>query len=187
MRTFLVMAVMAIAGSFTASAQEFSADTSLADDARVVRSVNLEDLKALAVAEGHTITEIGGNGDVSLRATTPDGLIFHLIGTACASEYSDDCLGFMVQVRYDDDDEVTAEKINQANLAYAAVSSWWDKEGETVGVTRYLILDGGQSMENLKVNLQNALALGPLVADVVWPDESDDAYDWLYDDDEDSE
>tara|TARA_R110002051_G_scaffold2408_4_gene12600 strand:+ start:2487 stop:3044 length:558 start_codon:yes stop_codon:yes gene_type:complete len=185
MRTFLAVAALAVAASFTASAEDFSADTSLADDARVVRSVNLEDLKALAVAEGHTITEVGGDGDVSLRATTPDGLIFHLIGTACASEYSEDCLGMMIQVRYDDDEQVTAEKINQANLTFAAVSTWWDKEGETVGTTRYLILDGGQSMENLKVNLQNALALGPLVADVVWP--TDDDYDWLYDDEEDSE
>ncbi len=170
MRTFLATAALAAAVTLTASAEEdFSADTSLADDARVVRSVDLEDLKAIAVAEGHTITEVGGEGDVSVRATNPDGLIFHLIGTACGSEYSDDCLGMMVQVRYDDDDLVTAEKINDANLSYAAVSTWWDEEGETVGVTRYLILDGGQSMENLKINLQNALALGPLVADVVWP------------------
>ena len=181
MRTFLATAALAAAVSMTASAEDFSADTSLANDDRLVRSVNLEDLKAIAVSEGHTITEVGGEGDVSLRATTEDGLIFHLIGTACGSEYSDDCLGMMVQVRYDDDDQVTEEAINNANLSYAAVSTWWDKEGDTVGVTRYLILDGGQRMENLRINLENALALGPLVADVIWP--SDD-YDWLYDEDE---
>ena len=185
MRTFLATAALAAAIGFSASAEDFSADTSLANNDRVVRSVNLEDLKAIAVAEGHTITETGGEGDVSVRATTPDGLIFHLIGTACGSEYSDDCLGLMVQVRYDDDDEVTAEKINNANLSYAAVSTWWDQEGDTVGVTRYVILDGGQRMENLKINLQNALALGPLVADVIWPSDDDDYYDWLFDDEDD--
>ena len=94
------------------------------------------------MSEGHTITEVGGEGDVSVRATSADGLIFHLIGTACNSEYSEDCLGLMVQVRYDDDDDVTEGAINNANLSYAAVSTWWDKEGDTVGVTRYLILDG---------------------------------------------
>ncbi|MDR4481643.1 MAG: hypothetical protein R3B37_18110, partial [Nitrospira sp.] len=61
------------------------------------------------------------------------------------------------------------ESINAANITYAAVSTWWDKEGATVGVTRYVILDGGQRMENLKINVENALALGPLVADVIWP------------------
>lgn len=186
MRTLLTTAALAAAISFPAFAQEFSADTSLANDDRIVRSVNLEDLKAIAVSEGHTITEVGGEGDVSVRAKNADGLIFHLIGTACGSEFSEDCLGMMVQVRYDSDEDVTAEKINEANLAYAAVSTWWDKEGETLGVTRYIILDGGQRMENVKINLQNALALGPLVADVIWPYEDD--YDWLWDEeDEDSE
>ena len=185
MRSFLAMAAMAAAVSMTASAENFSADTSLANDDRIVRSVNLEDLKAIAMAEGHTITETGGEGEVSVRATTDDGLIFHLIGTACGSEYSDDCLGMMVQVRYDDDDEVTEAAINSANLSYAAVSTWWDKEGKTVGVTRYIILDGGQRMENLKINLQNALALGPLVADVIWPSDDDDYYDWLFDEEDD--
>ena len=185
MRTFLAITALASAISFNAIAEDFTANTALADDDRVVRSVNLEDLKALAVAEGHTISAVSEYGDVSLRAETPDGLIFHLIGTACDTEYADGCLGFMVQVRYDDDESVTAEKINDANISYAAVSTWWDKDGDTVGVTRYVILDGGQRMENLKINLENALALGPLVADVVWPsDEDDDFYDWLYDDSE---
>ena len=190
MRRFLAIAAVVSAVSFAAAAEDFSADTSLADNDRIVRSVGLDDLKALAVSEGHTITETGGNGDVSLRATTPDGLIFHLIGTACNTEYSTGCLGFMIQVRYDDDEYVTAEKINDANLAYAAVSTWWDADSDTVGVTRYVILDGGQRMENLKINLENALMLGPRVADLIWPSddyEDDDYYDWLFDDTEDDE
>ena len=190
MRAFLAVAAIAAAMSFTASADDFTADTSLADNDRVVRSVTLEDLKAIAVSEGHEITEVGGQGDVSLRALTPDGLIFHLIGTACDTEYADGCLGMMVQVRYDSDEDVTTEAINNANISYAAVSTWWDKEEKTVGVTRYIILDGGQRMENLKVNLQNALSLGPMVADVVWPvdmsDEDLDAYyEWLNSGDDD--
>ena len=187
MRTYLAATALAALVTFTASAEDFTADTSLADDDRVVRSVDLEDLKALAIAEGHTIRSVGDEGAVSVRATTPDGLIFNLIGTACDTEYADGCLGFMVQVRYDDDEYVTMEKINQANLSYAAVATWWDQDGDTVGVTRYVILDGGQRMENVKINLQNALALGPLVADVIWPSDDDDLdayYDWLFSDDE---
>ncbi|KJS27522.1 MAG: hypothetical protein VR75_02815 [Hyphomonadaceae bacterium BRH_c29] len=190
MRAFLAVAVIAATMSFTASADDFTADTSLADNDRVVRSVTLEDLKAIAVSEGHEITEVGGQGDVSLRALTPEGLIFHMIGTACDTEYADGCLGMMVQVRYDSDEDVTTEAINNANISYAAVSTWWDKEEKTVGVTRYIILDGGQRMENLKVNLQNALSLGPMVADVVWPtdvsdDDLDAYYEWLNSGDDD--
>ena len=190
MRAFLAVAAIAAAMSFTASADDFTADTSLADNDRVVRSVTLEDLKAIAVSEGHEITEVGGQGDVSLRALTPEGLIFHMIGTACDTEYADGCLGLMVQVRYDSDEDVTTEAINNANISYAAVSTWWDKEEKTVGVTRYIILDGGQCMENLKVNLQNALSLGPMVADVVWPtdvsdDDLDAYYEWLNSGDDD--
>ena len=185
MRIFLAATALASAVSFHAVAQEIDADLSLADDDRMMRSVSLEDLKALAASEGHVIDSVGLYGDVSVRAKTDDDLIYHLIGTACETEYSDDCLGFMVQVRYDDDEDVTVEKINDANLAYAAVSTWWDKEGDTVGVTRYVILDGGQRMENLKINLENALALGPLVAEVIWPGDYDDEYDWLFDDEDD--
>lgn len=186
MRIFLAAAALASALSFTASAQDLTADTSLANDDRVMRSVSLEDLKAMVAAEGHTIKEIGENGDVSVRAQASDGLIFHLIGTACETQYSDDCLGFMIQVRYDADEDVTTEGINSANLSYAAVSTWWDRDSNTVGITRYVILDGGQRMENLKINLQNALALGPLVADVIWPsDDDDEYYDWLFDDEDD--
>jgi hypothetical protein len=76
----------------------------------------------------------------------------------------------MVQVRYDERRRRDGmRRSTTPTSSYAAVSTWWDKDGETVGVTRYLILDGGQRMENVKINLQNALALGPLVADVVWP------------------
>jgi len=194
-RAFFAVAAVAasMSVSFTAYADEFTADTSLADNDRVVRSVDLEDLKAIAVAEGHEIVEIGGEGDVSLRAVTPDGLIFHMIGTACDTEYAKGCLGLMMQVRYDDDETVTTEAVNNANLAYAAVSTWWDGDSKTVGVTRYVILDGGQRMENLKINLENALALGPLAVEVIWPsdvsDTSDDDldayYDWLNSTDDD--
>ena len=112
MRIYLAAAILSATVSLAASADDLTADTSLAENDRVVRSVGLDDLKAIAVAEGHNIEAVGENGDVSLRATTPDGLIFHLIGTACDTEYSTDCLGFMVQIRYDSDSDVTTEAVS---------------------------------------------------------------------------
>ncbi|MCA8900027.1 MAG: YbjN domain-containing protein [Hyphomonas sp.] len=170
MRALLAIAAFAVV-SFQAVAQEYSADTTLAEDTRMVRSVTVEDIKALVVAEGHTLTGVGTYGDVSVRAKTEDGLIFHVIGSACEDNAEEGCLGFMIQVHYTADEDVTLEAVNTANLTYAAVTAWLDKDSNTLGVLRYVILDGGQTMENLKVNLTNALLLAPLVRDIIWPED----------------
>ena len=54
-----------------------------------------------------------------------------------------------------------------------------------MGITRYVILDSGMTVRNIKDNLLNLLAIAPQVADYVWqagdyaPLDVDDA---LYDD-----
>lgn len=146
-----------------------------ADDNRLVKSVNLQDLQAILVEEGHTINSTGDDGAVSIRATDTagTGLIFNIIGTACATEMSADCLGINMQVRYDADGKETLERINDANNMWAATSAWYsaggtDGNSPTVGVTRYVILDGGMTVLNIKDNLSNLLAIAPQVADYVW-------------------
>jgi hypothetical protein len=146
-----------------------------ADDNRVVKSVSLQDLQAILVDEGHTIDGTGYDGDVSVRATDTDGtgLIFNVIGTACGTEYSVDCLGISMQVRYDADGTETLERINEANLMWPATSVWYssigfDMEVPTIGVTRYVILDGGMTIRNIKDNLANLLAIAPQATDYVW-------------------
>ncbi|MFN7164290.1 MAG: YbjN domain-containing protein [Hyphomonas sp.] len=151
------------------------AGSAFADDSRVVTSVSLQDLQTFLIEEGHTITSTGDDGAVSVRATDTagTGLIFNLLGTACYTEYSDDCLGINMQVRYDADGYETLERINEANLMWAATSAWYSAEGvdgnsPTVGITRYVILDGGMTVRNIKDNLINLLAIAPQVADYVW-------------------
>ena len=162
-----------------------------ADDSKVVKSVSLQDLETILVEEGHTVMSTGDDGPVSVRATDPTtGLIFNLLGVACETEYSDDCLGINMQVRYDADGQETLERINEANLMWAATSAWYSPDGTdgkspTVGITRYVILDSGMTVRNIKDNLLNLLAIAPQVADYVWqagdyaPLDVDDA---LYDD-----
>lgn len=162
-----------------------------ADDSRVLASVTLADLQTLLVEEGHTILSTGDDGDVTVRAKTADGLIFNLIGTACDTEYADGCLGINIQVRYDADGNETLERINDANLMWGAVSAWYSATGfdgnqPTVGISRYVILDRGATMGNVKDNLLNLLAIAPQAANYIWQaGEYAPGYVGEYEDDED--
>lgn len=164
-----------------------------ADDSRLVTSVKLADLQSMVTEEGYTIMSTGDDGDVSLRAKTEDGLIFNVIGTACDTDYADGCLGINMQVRYDADGNETLERINDVNLMWAATSAWYSAGGidgntPTVGITRYVILDQGATLGNLKDNLINVLAIAPQAANYIWqageyapgyiPDEDDFYDDW---------
>ncbi|MBI1405295.1 MAG: hypothetical protein GC145_04120 [Caulobacter sp.] len=170
MRVFLGALFALAVMSSPALAQNLKADVSLAKDSRMVKSVSVEDLKAIVVDQGYEVTEVGGLGDVSVEAKTDEGLIFLLIGTACEVEgYKPNCLGINMQVRYDSDEDVTVEKINQATLSYAAVSTWLDKDSNTLGITRYAILDDGVTMANIKANLTTLLAIAPRISDIIWP------------------
>lgn len=148
----------------------------LADDNQIVKTVNLQQLQTILVEEGYTINSTGDDGAVSVRATDTNGtgLIFNLLGTACDVEgYDPGCLGINMQVRYDADGQETLELINGANLMWAATSAWYsaggvDGETPTVGITRYVILDGGMTIRNIKDNLLNLLAIAPQAADYIW-------------------
>lgn len=146
-----------------------------ADDDTIVKSIKLQDLQKILVEEGYTINSTGDDGAVSIRATDTagSGLIFNLLGTACEVEGVDGCVGINMQVRYDADGQETLELINDANLMWAATSAWYsaggvDGESPTVGITRYVILDGGMTIRNIKDNLLNLLAIAPQAAEYIW-------------------
>ncbi len=143
-------AVLAMAGPVVAQTSQ------LADDGRLVRSVNLADLKALVESEGHTVSNATMNdGTPVIIATEADsGLTFGLMGTACDGEQTEaaKCNGINMIATWGATDENSDPAfINELNYSKAAVSVWTG--GDSVGVSRYLILDGGQTMENLKMNL----------------------------------
>ena len=146
-----------------------------ADDNRLVKSVLLNDLQTILVEDGYTINSSGDEGAVSVRATDTNGtgLIFNLVGTACEVEGITGCLGIHMQVRYDADGQETLHRINDANVMWSPTSTWYSEGGidgytPTVGVSRYVILDGGMTIRNIKDNLLNLLAIAPQVADYVW-------------------
>ncbi len=168
MRFLFAVLGLAILSATPAVAQTISANTSLARDERSVGYVNVEDLKAVVVASGHTIMTVGKFGVTSVRAKTADGLIFDLIGTACGDGDKTECQGISMQVRYDIDERLTYEKLNRANMRYWAASVWIDYEAETLAITRYVILDDGVTMANVKSNLLNLLAVNENIQKEIW-------------------
>lgn len=143
---YAVAAMLALAG--TASAQA------------TVQSVTLQDLERFATDAGHEVVAFGETTENSLRAETPNGVTYYMEGTAC-----DDgaCRGIIMSSRFQATDAVTLDKVNRANLERAAVSVW--RLENSVGVSRYVILDGGMSEANIKINLDNFLAIVPGVVE----------------------
>ena len=79
-------------------------------------------------------------------------------------------------------DGISLESLNAASLEYAAVSLW--QTGQSVGVSRCVILDGGMTMANIKVNIHTLTALGGkvMLAASESPDDfGDDSGDYAHD------
>lgn len=143
------------------------------DANRIVTKVNQADLVAIVRQNGDTVVSEKEHGDVSVWARTEDGLNYILIGRVCdLPDYGPGCLGLEFQVRYDADANVTFDNINIANQQFNAAKIYRgpnDAGGDTVFVTHYTILDGGQKMGNLKEILINILAIAPQVSKIIWP------------------
>ena len=166
---FTTLIVVATISGPALAQGDITADASLARDDRQVRSVFLEDLKAVAAAAGDTIIAVEGN---SVTAEDVFGMVYNLDGTVCESDIRPGCLGIHITVRYDGDSMVTYEKLNAANLHWTPVSvALKGKIGtsdSSLIISRYVILDGGMSMANVKENLSNTLSIATSVADYFW-------------------
>jgi hypothetical protein len=174
-RLLCVPALILAAPALAQSASE--PDLSLADESRLVRSVFVADLEALVASLGHEVRSTGSEGEHSVRAATEDGLIYNVVGTVCDTDIRPGCLGINMNVRYDGDDMVTYEKLNNANLTWVATSTSLEGEigttNSTLIISRYVILDGGMTMRNVSDNLTNLLAIAEMVADYVWEVDED--------------
>jgi hypothetical protein len=137
-----------------------------AQQANIVRSVSVNDLETFVTSEGHQVLGFGEAGDISVRAETPDGLVYFMSGTACEAGQ---CRGINISSRFEANETVTLEKINQANIERAATSVWL-LDGTSLGVSRYVILDGGMTRANIETNLENFLSIVPGVIQAIYPE-----------------
>lgn len=137
----------------------------------VVQLVGIEDLRELVGQAGGTIVEGEAEGRPIVRATTADGLHFQLIGSVCDRGDASGCKGLAMQVIYEASGWVTDANVGRANTRYSAVHTWLDKGDESLGIGRYVILDGGVTRLNLLRNLQVLLELAPLVVEIAYGDD----------------
>lgn len=166
----ILLSAAALTCATAAQAQNNSTRTTPeVSSSRIFGSVTSVDLRALVVAEGHTVDAIDPVTSPSVRGRTEDGKLFLLIGTACDTDAVPGCLGIMMQMRYDSDESVTFAGVNDANINEASLNTWWDQANNTVGFTRYVVLDDGVSWMNLRQNLRVLLDVSGAALTYVFP------------------
>ena len=134
-------------------------DTSRNDE--LLTSLNQDTIRFISESLDHTVRR-DLEDDVGVLAvytddTAGDELIYAIQGKVCQD--GPDCLGAEIYVIYNGD--FTAEQANAINKRWAAI-----KAAVTDGdlyLTRYLILDNGQTIGNIRTNLLNALAIAEQV------------------------
>ena len=126
-------------------------------DETVVKSVTMDSLKSIVLSLGHSIEQEEPQFH-TIYAASPDGMHYSLAGTACPVE---DCKGVNITVMFQRGADDTLEDVNRANLKFAAVSVWADER--SIGVSRYVILDMGMTVENLKFNIEILLGISSSV------------------------
>jgi hypothetical protein len=149
-------AVMLASLAAPVAAQDYDPD-------RVIKGVDLDDLKAVVASLGHTIKEESPTGDVSLAALDEAGTIYILTGTAC-SDTGIGCQGVNMMVTYDGTADDLA-KVNDVNMNEQALNTWYDPSDNTLGFTRYVVLDYGVTMANLRENVVVLLSVVPAALD----------------------
>jgi len=151
-----VLAASAMCLAAPASAQSY-------EPGRILKGIGIGDLRAIVASYQDEVIEEGITENPSLAARSTDGTVYLLLGTACADQ-AIGCQGVNMQVRFDMDDADYA-LVNEINMSEQACNTWFDAETKTLGVSRYVVLDYGITMENLRENVNVLLAVSGNVAE----------------------
>jgi hypothetical protein len=138
--------------SAPAAAQQFVPD-------EIKKSVVNEDLAAVVGALGHQVLEQGEAGNVLVLAENQDQIKYLLLGTACDTNGVTGCQGVLMQAQFELPLTTTYETVAQANLQFSALNVWVDFEQKSLGFTRYVVLDEGVTMANLRANVEVLMGL----------------------------
>jgi hypothetical protein len=137
------------------------------DPARLVASVEQDDLLAVVGALEHMVVEQGAGDEAFVVATSREGFTYVLFGTACGMNGDPGCQGIMMQVRLAMPPGTTPETLTKANAAQAAVTAWADFDAKLLLFSRYVVLDEGVTMANICANVNVLLAALPAAYPVV--------------------
>jgi len=125
----------------------------------VKKSVSQADLALIVEALGHKVLDQGVPSDIFVIAQDENGMNYVLMGTACDMNGVPGCQGVLMQARFDLPPGTTFQTLAKANLDQAALNTWADFEDKTLGFTRYVVLDNGVTMANIRENVNVLLAL----------------------------
>jgi hypothetical protein len=137
------------------------------DFARVVSSVEQADLLSVVGSLEHKVVEQSAGDEAFVVATSREGVTYVLFGTACGVNGDPGCQGIMMQVRLAMPPGTTPETLTKANAAQAAVTAWADFDAKLLLFSRYVVLDEGVTMANIRANVNVLLAALPAAYPVV--------------------
>lgn len=146
-------ALIALSGLVMATMPAMAQTTNAISGTTLIKGVDESTLRALVEQSGGT--------DISTQMIEGQPAIFYTFnnlkygayGTACESTYSfRNCKGLMFMASFTVNDTLTAQELNEYNIRWSAAGIH-QAEGGSVLVSRYLILDHGQTMDNLILNL----------------------------------
>ncbi len=127
----------------------------------LVTSVDQTTLEFVAESLGHSVRRPLDAGIGLLAVYTnesgEDELVYALQGKACGSDAG--CLGLEIFVIFNG--TFDAEIANRLNQRWSAIKA--TITNDDLYLTRYLILDSGQTIGNIRTNLLNTLAIAELI------------------------
>ena len=152
-----LVCLSALGMAFTAAGE----DTSRNDE--LVTSVDQATVKFVAESLGHSVRRPldTGVGLLAVYADDSNGdeLVYAMKGKACGNDGS--CLGLEIFVIFNG--TFTPEIANGFNQRWSAIKA--TVSNDDLYLTRYLILDKGQTIGNLRTNVLNTLAIAQLIDD----------------------
>ncbi len=133
-------------------------------DSELITSITKADMRYVIEAAGYSVTDDLSSGLGLIGQTEEDGLVFGVQGKACSGDNKDQepCLGveFFAVLAGD----FSADDANDVNSRWSAIKATKLEAGELM-LSRYLILDHGQTLENLQLSLTTTTAITEQVQD----------------------
>lgn len=132
-------------------------------DAEQINSITKTDMRYVIESAGYTVTEDLSSG-IGYVGTTDEELIFGTQGKACSGDDQDQepCLGVEFFVILDGEFDV--DYANSVNQRWSAIKALRLDSGALM-MSRYVILDHGQTLQNLRLNMVTTTAIASQVQD----------------------
>ena len=155
----LTTSLLALGLTLTAHAQDTSRDS------EQITSVTKKDMRYVIESASYSVTEDLNSG-IGFVAKTDEDMIFGAQGKACSGPDQDQepCVGIEFFVILDGDHD--AEYANDINQRWSAIKAVRLDTGALM-FSRYLILDHGQTLQNLRLNMMTTTAIAKQVQDEI--------------------